>query len=226
MESADGSGSARTGHNGLQQRNLSARRGRAIQETHCGVRPARGVPEVDDGRDQQVWRGEGLRSVLACLPSPRGDGLWSGRLSTWRCAVPLSDPALLPVGGGQGGRDPGAAPRACAAAPPAPAASPAIHRPCAAGGAEPGAPTGALVGVPGTARDAAALASAHGPPGLDLPDHLRRPTADLRADPATGHSPCPREPAVGLAAHPRRDPAVWRSGVGQLDPAGAARSRS
>jgi putative transposase len=32
-------------------------------------------------------------------------------------------------------------------------------------------------------------------------------------------------PAVGLPAHPRRAAAPWRSGVGQLDPAGAARPR-
>jgi putative transposase len=34
--------------------------------------------------------------------------------------------------------------------------------------AAPAAPTGALVGVPGTTRDAAALAPPHGPPTLDL----------------------------------------------------------
>jgi hypothetical protein len=45
---------------------------------------ARGVPEVDQGGDQQLPCGEGLRSVLACLPSPPGDGLWSGRSSTLR----------------------------------------------------------------------------------------------------------------------------------------------
>jgi hypothetical protein len=44
----------------------------------------RGVPEVDQGGDQQLPCGEGLRSVLACLPSPPGDGLWSGRSSTLR----------------------------------------------------------------------------------------------------------------------------------------------
>ena len=110
-----------------------------------------------------------------------------------------ANPALLPVGGGQGDRDPGAAPRACGAAPPAPTVPPATHRPRTAGGAQPGPPTGALVGVPGTTRDAAALARPHGPAALDLPDHLHRPAADLRSRAAAGRAPCPREPAVATS---------------------------
>src|SRR6266545_4776977 len=62
---------------------------------------------------------------------------------------PRAGPALLPVGAGQGDRDPGVAPRAC--------------------GAAPSASTGGLVGVSGAARDAAALAPAHGGPSLDVP---------------------------------------------------------
>src|SRR5215212_5140552 len=104
-------------------------------------------------------------------------------------AQPRAGHALLPVGGGQGDRDPGAAPRACGAAPPAPTAPPATHRPCAAGGAQPSPPTGALVGVPGTTGDAAALAPPHGPAVLDLPDHLHRPAADLRSGAAASRAP-------------------------------------
>jgi hypothetical protein len=85
-------------------------------------------------------------------------------------------------------------------------------------------PRGALVGIRCAARDAAALAPPHGPPALDLSDHLHRPAANLRA--RAGHAARPREPAVGLPAHPWRDPAPWRSGVGQLDSASAARPRS
>jgi hypothetical protein len=65
----------------------------------------------------------------------------------------------------------------------------------------------------------------HGPAALDLPDHLHRPAADLRSRAAAGRAPCPREPAVGLPAYPRRAVAPWRSGVGQFDPASAARPR-
>src|SRR5215207_617641 len=95
-------------------------------------------------------------------------------------AQPRAGHALLPVGGGQGDRDPGVTPRACGAAPPASTAPPAAERSCAARGVEPPAPTGALVGVPGAARDIAALAPAPGPSALDLPDGLQRPPADLR----------------------------------------------
>ena len=43
-------------------------------------------------------------------------------------------------------------------------------RPSAARGAQPAAATAALVGVPGAARDAAAMAPVPGPPALDLPE--------------------------------------------------------
>src|SRR4029453_10587239 len=132
------------------------------------VRTARGVPEVDRGRHQQVPRDEGLRSVLACLPS---SALVSCGLVVHlpgAASQPRADPALLPVGGGQGDRDPGATSRAGGASPPASPAPAAARRPRAARGAQPAAPTRPLVGVPGAARDPAALAPAHGPPTLDL----------------------------------------------------------
>jgi hypothetical protein len=74
------------------------------------------------------------------------------------------------------------------------------HRPSAARGAEPAAPAGALGGIPGPASDAAALAPPPGPSALDLPDHLHRPTADLRRGAAAGRAACPRESMVGLPA--------------------------
>jgi hypothetical protein len=46
----------------------------------------------------------------------------------------------------------------------------AARRPSAARGAQPAAPMAALVGVPGAARDTAALAPVPGPPALDLPE--------------------------------------------------------
>src|SRR5215207_3257940 len=95
-------------------------------------------------------------------------------------AQPRAGHALLLVGGGQRDRDPGAAPRACGAAPPASTAPPAAHRPGAARGAEPAAPTGALGGVPGAASDAAALApgawsAGAGPTQPPPPAALRSP---------------------------------------------------
>jgi hypothetical protein len=64
-------------------------------------------------------------------------------------AQPGAGAALFPVGGGQGDRDPGVPPPAGGAAPPASTAPPTAHRPCAARGAEPPAPTGALQRVGG-----------------------------------------------------------------------------
>jgi hypothetical protein len=196
----------------------------------AGPRPyrmadSRGVPEVDQGGDQQLPCGEGPRSVLACLPSPAEMGCGLVVRLPGATAQPRADPALLPVGARQGHRGPGATPRACGAAPPAPPAPPAAHRPCAAGGAAPAAPTGALAGVPGAARDAAALAPAHGPPALDPPNQRHRTACDLRGGAAAGRAARPRAPALGLPAHPRRAVAPWLAGVGQLDPAGAARPR-
>src|SRR5213078_1471997 len=118
---------------------------------------------------------------------------------------------------------PGAAPRACCAAPPASTAPLAAHRPCAACGVEPSAPTGALVGVPGAARDAAALAPTPRGPALDLPHHLPWTACDIRRGAAACRAACSRESAVGLPADPRRVTAPWRSGVGQLDPEDSAR---
>jgi hypothetical protein len=54
-----------------------------------------------------------------------------------------------------------------------------------------------VVGVPGAARDAAALAPAYGPSTLDLPGHLNRTTADLGPGAAADRAACPREPASG-----------------------------
>ncbi len=47
-------------------------------------------------------------------------------------------------------------------------------------GAEPSAPTGGLVGVSGAARDAAALAPAHGGPSLDVPVDSQGTASGLR----------------------------------------------
>src|SRR5215207_9878398 len=141
-------------------------------------------------------------------------------------AQPRAGHALLPVGGGQGDRDPGVTPRACGAAPPASTAPPAAERSCAARGVEPFAPSGALVGVSGAARDLAALAPAHGASALDIPDHLQRTTSNNRGGAAAGCAACPREPTMGLLADPRRVAPSRLAGVGQFDQAGAARSRS
>src|SRR5215218_2904293 len=141
-------------------------------------------------------------------------------------AQPRAGHALLPVGAGQGDRDPGVTPRACGATPPASTTPPAAHRPCAARGAEPPAPTGALVGVSCAARDPAALAPAHGGPALDLPHHLQRTACDIRRGAAADRAACSRESAVGLPADPRRALAARVSGVGQLDPEDSARPRS
>jgi hypothetical protein len=187
---------------------------------------AREVPEVDRGRHQQVPPDEGRRSVVACLPSSAE--VSCDLVVRLPGAAPQlrAGPALLPLGRGQGSRDSGVAPRACGAAPPASTAPPAANGPCAARGAQPGAPTGALVGVSGAARDAAALAPAHGPPTLDLPGRPQGTASAPRRHPAAHRPACPREPQVGLPADPGRAVTPWRSGVGQLDPAGAARSPS
>src|SRR4029453_128000 len=76
------------------------------------VRTARGVPEADRGRHQQVPRDEGLRSVLACLPSSAEVSCGLVVHLPGAALQPRADPALLPVGGGQGDRDPGATSRA------------------------------------------------------------------------------------------------------------------
>src|SRR5215216_1058684 len=153
-----------------------------------------------------------------------GGGLvWSGRSSTWRCAAALSWSCSASARRRPRDRDPGITPGARGAAPPISTAPPAAHRPCAARGAEPAAPTGTMVDLSGTTRDSAALAPAYGPLALDLPENLHRPTADLRRG-AADHRPArPRESTVGLPAHPRRAVAPWRPGVSQLDPEGAAR---
>jgi hypothetical protein len=101
-----------------------------------------------------------------------------------------------------------------AATPPASTAPPAAQGSCAARCAEPFASTGAMVGVPGAARDAAALAPAPGGPALDLPDHPQRTACGTRGGVAAGRAACPRQSAVGLPADPRRAVAPWRSGVG------------
>jgi hypothetical protein len=63
---------------------------RAVREIRVGSRASRGVPEVDQ------WAMTSRYSVVkdydpsspACLA--RGDGLWSGRSCTWRCAASSS----------------------------------------------------------------------------------------------------------------------------------------
>jgi hypothetical protein len=75
--------------------------------------------------------GGGLRGLVIRLPGATPQ--------------PRVDLALLSVGRRQRDRDPGVTPRAGGAAPPAATAPPAAHRPGVACGAEPFAPTGALV---------------------------------------------------------------------------------
>ena len=152
---------------------------------------------------------------------------------------PRVDLALLSVGRRQRDRDPGITPGACGAAPPASTAPPAAHRPGAARGAEPAAPTGALVELPGTTRDPAALAPAHGPPALTYPSTStgRPPISDevqqlvvrlARENPRWGYQRIHGEllrlgvrvsassirrvlRAHGLDPAPRRTPTSWRS---------------
>jgi hypothetical protein len=87
---------------------------------------------------------------------------------------------------------------------------PAAHRPGAARGVEPTAPTGPLAGVPGPARDAAGLAPARGGPALDLPTTS---TADLRSPRRCSWSvACPREPTVGATSASTASCCAWASG--------------
>jgi hypothetical protein len=183
------------------------------------------VPEVGRGRHQQAPLDEGLRCPVSYSSSPAE--VWCGLVVRLPGAAPQprAGHALLPVGARQGDRDPGVTPRAGGATPPASTAPPAAHRPGAVCGAEPAAPTGAVVGVPGATRDAAALAPAHDLPALDLPHHLPWTACDIRRGAAAGRAACSRESAVGLPTDPRRVTAPWRSGVGQLDQAGATRPR-
>src|SRR5215218_10523418 len=142
-----------------------------------------------------------------------GGGLvWSGRSSTWRCAAALSWSCSASARRRPRDRDPGITPGARGAAPPISTAPPAAHRPCAARGAEPAAPTGTMVDLPGATRDSAALAPAYGPLALDLPENLHRPTADLRRG-AADHRPArPRESTVGLPTHPTASCCALASG--------------
>jgi hypothetical protein len=80
-------------------------------------------------------------------------------------------------------------------------------------------------GVPGVARNPTALASAPGPPAVDLPDRVHGTTAGSRPGAATDRAACPRESAVGLPADPRRVAAPGLPGVGELHQQGAARPR-
>src|SRR5512132_2357189 len=162
---------------------------------------------------------------LARFPWRRSRVVWSFLYLAVRRSLEL-DPALLPAGGDHGDRAPGATPRACGAAPPASAAPPAAEGSCAARGVEPFAPSGALVGVPGAARNIAALAPAPGGSALDVPDHLQGTTSDTRGGAAAGRAARSREPTMGLSADPRRVAPSRLAGVGQFDRAGAARSRS
>ena len=176
-------------------------------------RYTRGVSEVDRGRDQQVLFDEGLRCAVARSPSPMEVSCGLVVRLPGAAPQPRAGPALLPLGGGQRDRDPGIAPRARGATPPASTAPHAPEGPGAACGAEPPAPTGAVVGVPGATRDAAALAPAHGGPALDLPIQIQGPTSDIRTGAAAGRAACPRESAVGLPADPWRAVAAWLAGV-------------
>ncbi len=110
---------------------------------------------------------------------------------------PRTDLALLLVGRGQGDRDSGIAPRACGAAPSASTAPPTAHGPRIACGAEPSAPAGALVDLPGTPRHPAALAPAHGGPALDLPVHIQGPASSLRRGTAVGRPAARENPRWG-----------------------------
>jgi hypothetical protein len=87
------------------------------------------VPEVDRGPRQQVPLAEGPRCVVACSPSSAE--VSCGLVVRLPGAAPQPRPgrALLPLGVGQGDRDPGVAPRACGAAPPASPAPPAADGP-------------------------------------------------------------------------------------------------
>jgi len=157
------------------------------------------VPEVDGDRDHGVRLGRATVCRSDCLR--RGGS----------CGLVV--------------RLPGAAPRACGDAPEASTATAATQRSCPARGAEPSAPAGSLVGVPGAARDPAAVASAHGPSTVDLPNRVHGTTAGGRPGAATDRPACPRESAVGLPADPRRTAERGLPGVDQLDPQSAARSR-
>src|SRR6266540_5523498 len=110
---------------------------------------------------------------------------------------PRTDLALLLVGRGQGDRDSGIAPRACGAAPSASTAPPTAHGPRIACSAEPSAPAGALVDLPGTPRHPAALAPAHGGPALDLPVHIQGPASSLRRGTAVGRPAARENPRWG-----------------------------
>jgi hypothetical protein len=104
------------------------------------------------------------------LPTFVGGGrVWCSRSSTWRCAAASS----WCCSASARRRPRRSRSWSCATSSRCYAAS--IHGPASAEGPgaacrpEPPAPTGALVGVPGATRDAAALAPAHGGPALDLP---------------------------------------------------------
>ena len=142
-----------------------------------------------------------------------GGLVWSGRSSTWRCAAASSWSCSASARRRPTRSRSCIAPRARGATPPASTAPHAPEGPGAACGAEPPAPTGAVVGVPGATRDAAALAPAHGGPALDLPIQIQGPTSDIRTGAAAGRAACPRESAVGLPADPWRAVAAWLAGV-------------
>jgi hypothetical protein len=152
---------------------------------------------------------------------------------------PRADHALLPIDCGQGGRDPGAASRTRHPASPASAAPAAAQGSRPAGSVEPSAPSGPLVGVPGQARYAARLASAHGAPPMDLCLGTQRTATGSRPGAAVDGATRPGDPRWGyqrirgellrlgcqvsassirrvLRAHgvdpaPRRAPTSWRS---------------
>jgi hypothetical protein len=87
--------------------------------------------------------------------------------------------------------------RAGGVAPPAPAAAPETHRPCAAAALSRLLPRPRWAGVPCPTRDIAALAPLHGPSTLDLLDHLHRTAADLRRGAVPSRAACPRESRWG-----------------------------
>jgi hypothetical protein len=133
------------------------------------MRSEGGVPEVDRGRDQQQSPDDRLRSAVACsISSVEVSVVWSFVYLALCRSLEL---ILL-----------------CSRSAEAQEIEMLVlrhelavlrrqHRRArlqpadrAARGAQPAAPTAALVGVPGAARDTAALAPVPGPPALDLPE--------------------------------------------------------